>query len=133
MLDEDAVVRSAAKVAHGNIVLYVGVRSPTLARVGAGPAIGLFRAFILPDAVHCAASGAGYLLSHVADETFQAGHSGGIEVRPVHSYIEIEVGDGVGELTLVLFAPLGAADQALFLGVPTTEHDRALRLPALLE
>src|SRR4029434_7253335 len=48
-----------------------------------------------------------------------------------HARVAVDVRDRVlRELLVELLAPLGRADEAVLLGVPAREHDRALRLEA---
>ena len=66
-----------------------------------------------------AAVGAGDGLRDVADELLERGDGGSVEVGPGDADVGVEVGDGVGEMVLVLLDPLGGADEAFLLGVPT--------------
>src|SRR5215468_6162303 len=101
MLDEDAVVRPAAQVAHGNVVLNPGVW--TAAAFAA--ARGCFPLPFLPHVVDRSALGTGNLFGDLTDESFEAGHRRCAKVWPGDGHIQVEITDGVGELALVLLTP----------------------------
>src|SRR5258708_36735607 len=94
MLNEHAVVGAAAQVADRNVTVAASVGSANLVHVHR-LALGLLL-FFLPDVVHRAALGTWNLLGHVAHESFQTGHSRGIEVRPASRDIKIEISNRIG-------------------------------------
>src|SRR5438552_9603214 len=100
VLDEGRVVGTGAESADAD----VGVDSAGVGGTPVGDA-GLLVGF--PLVVGGAAFGAGDLFGDFADELFERGDGGGVEVGAGGADVGVEVSDGVGEDFFVLLGPLG--------------------------
>ena len=88
---------------------------------------------LLPGVVDGSALRAGDVLGYLADELLQGWNGGGAKVWTCNAYVGVEVGNGMLQAVGVVLDPLGGTDEAFFFGVPGTDDDGALWLPALLE
>src|SRR5882757_890577 len=130
MLQERRVIRSAAQIADMDLVRLLSSFRRSTHTLSCGVAMFLV---VQPLVIYGATFRTGNALSHLADELFQTRDGLRVEVRPGNTHICIEVGNGMCKLCRVLFAPLRRAHQTLFLSIPTSEDDRALGLPSLLQ
>ena len=103
VLDEGGVVGAGAEVADAD----VGVSGGRLR--GRWCWCLLRPGRLLPLVIDCAALGAGDFFGDLANELFERGDGGGVEVGAGDPDVGVEVGDGVGEDFVVLLGPLGGA------------------------
>src|SRR5262249_34547618 len=116
MLQERGIVGAAAQVADRNIF-----RSCRWRAIGSllivSRLVGLLPSFI-ERATLCRRN----RLGHIAHELLQAWTRRSPEPRTIPAHVDVEICYGVGQFGLMLFGPLGRADQALFFRVPAREN-----------
>src|SRR5438309_11803433 len=106
MLQKHSVVRTAAKIAHGNIVVRCGGRWAESAGFLWPGVIRTWLAGLLPCVVHSSTLGGWHGLCDLPDKFLQTGHARCAEFLARYGHIHVEIGGRILQILGVFFAPL---------------------------